>query len=168
MKVYGNESDRPQAESIKVGVADYAVSTDGERLTTTGLGSCIGVALYDEDASVAGLAHVMLPSSSEVSDENEAKFADTAIPALIESMTDQGATRTDVEAKIAGGSTMLNFQHSGNVGDRNVEAVRETLEELSLPIVGEDVGGEHGRSLVFDSQTFELQVKSANVGNTVV
>lgn len=168
MKVYGNESERSQTESAKVGVADYAVSADGEQLSTTGLGSCVGVALYDEDAGVAGLAHVMLPSSAEVGGDNEAKFADTAIPALVAEMEAAGATRDAVEAKIAGGSTMLDFRHSDNVGDRNVEAVREALADLDLSVVDEDVGGSHGRSLVFDPSTFELRVKSANVGNTVI
>jgi chemotaxis protein CheD len=172
MKVYDGSSQTEQTqesepERVKVGIAEYEVTTDGAVLTTSGLGSCIGIALYDTETGAAGLVHVMLPSADEMEDGNAAKFADTGTELLIEEMEDVGADTARIEAKIAGGSDMLDFSDSGSgIGDRNVAKVRETLEEYGIPIVGEDVGGDHGRSLRLESKTGDLVVKSANTGNT--
>jgi len=170
MKVYdGSETDGAadgQPDRIKVGIAEYDLTTDGAELTTSGLGSCIGVALYDTTTGVAGLVHVMLPSAEEMEDSNAAKFADTGTELLIEEMERAGADANSIEAKIAGGSDMLDFSESGSgIGDRNTEQVRETLEQYGIPVVGEDVGGDHGRSLRLESTTGELVVKSANKQN---
>jgi len=170
MKVYdGSETDGAadgQPDRIKVGIAEYDLTTDGAELTTSGLGSCIGVALYDTTTGVAGLVHVMLPSAEEMEDSNAAKFADTGTELLIEEMERAGADINSIEAKIAGGSDMLDFSGSGSgIGDRNTEQVRETLERYGIPVVGEDVGGDHGRSLRLESTTGELVVKSANKQN---
>lgn len=167
MKVYdGSQTDETQdsePERIKVGIAEYDVSTDGAILTTSGLGSCIGVALYDVTTGTAGLVHVMLPSSEEVADGNAAKFADTGTTLLVREMEDVGANVRTMQAKIAGGSDMLDFSDSeSSIGTRNAEMVRETLDEHDIPIVGEDVGGDHGRSLRFESESGDLVVKSAN------
>jgi chemotaxis protein CheD len=172
MKVYDGSSETEQTEDatperLKVGIAEYEVTTDGAELTTSGLGSCIGLALYDPGTGVAGLVHVMLPAADEVDDENAAKFADTGTELLVEKMEDVGANTGRMEAKIAGGSDMLDFSESGSgIGDRNIATVRETLESYGIPIVGEDVGGDHGRSLRFESKTGDLVIKSANTENT--
>jgi chemotaxis protein CheD len=168
MKVYTSSTTetRTSAERTKVGIADYAVVTGDDTLTTSGLGSCIGVALYDSRAGVAGLAHAMLPHAE--GDPNEAKYADTAIPALLAEMTDRGADPARVRAKLAGGSTMFEFSSAdGTIGERNVVAVRETLAHEDVPIVAEDVGGEHGRSLELEA-TGTLHVRSAHVGRATL
>jgi chemotaxis protein CheD len=42
-----------------------------------GLGSCIGICLYDPISKVSGMAHIMLPSSQAIkNNSNEAKFQD--------------------------------------------------------------------------------------------
>jgi chemotaxis protein CheD len=172
MKVYDGSSQPEQSqdadpERIKVGIAEYEVTTDGAVLTTSGLGSCIGIALSDTETGVGGLVHVMLPSADDVEDGNAAKFADTGTELLVEEMTEAGADLARIEAKIAGGSDMLDFSESGSgIGDRNVTQVRESLGEYDIPIVGEDVGGDHGRSLRLESGTGDLVVKSANTENT--
>ena len=82
---------------------------------------------------------------------------------LVEEMERAGASRRNIKAKIAGGSDMLDFSGDGSgIGVRNVEKVRETLDSYNIPIVGEDVGGDHGRSLRLESQTGDLVVKSAD------
>jgi chemotaxis protein CheD len=172
MKVYDGSSQTEQTEDaeperVKVGIAEYEVTTNEAVLTTSGLGSCIGVALYDTETGTAGLVHVMLPSADEMQDGNAAKFADTGTELLLDEMEGVGADPANIEAKIAGGSDMLDFSDSGSgIGDRNVTQVRETLEEYGIPIVGEDVGGDHGRSLRLESKTGDLVVKSANTENT--
>ncbi|MFC7132892.1 MULTISPECIES: chemotaxis protein CheD [Salinibaculum] len=168
MKVYDGSTQSEQAEEaeperVKVGIAEYDVTTDGAVLTTSGLGSCIGVALHDPETGVSGLVHVMLPSADEMDDGNAAKFADTGTELLVEELEAAGASTRRIEAKIAGGSDMLDFSESGTgIGVRNAEQVRETLSEYGIPIVGEDVGGDHGRSLRLESRTGDLVVKSAN------
>lgn len=167
MKVYdgtrADEGAEPASERLKIGIAEHEVTTDGAELATSGLGSCIGVALVDTATGAAGLVHVMLPTAEEMDDDNAAKFADTGTELLIEKLERQGADAADLEAKIAGGSEMLDFSESGpSVGVRNAEQVRETLAEHGIPITGEDIGGDHGRSLCLDATTGELEVKCAN------
>ncbi len=171
MKVYdGSQTEQaspPQPERRKVGIAEYEVATDGAILTTSGLGSCIGVALHDPVTGVAGLAHVMMPAAEQVQGGNAAKFADTGTELLIDELTSAGADAASIEAKIAGGSDMLDFSDDGPaIGERNATAVRKTLEGRDVPIVAHDVGGDHGRSLRFESRTGVLEVKSANEGVT--
>jgi len=170
MKVYdgsqSDEAEEPGPERVKVGIAEYEVTADDAELTTSGLGSCVGVALYDEVHAVAGLIHVMLPEADGMQDDKPAKFADTGTELLIEEMEALGAATGSIEAKIAGGSDMLDFSEGGSgIGDRNIEQVKETLEAYGIPIVGEDVGGDHGRSLRLEAANGDLVVKSANQEN---
>ncbi|MEF8825786.1 MAG: chemotaxis protein CheD [Halapricum sp.] len=168
MKVYGEQSDAEESkpDRIKVGIAEYDVSKNGAELTTSGLGSCIGVALHDDAVPVSGLVHVMLPSADEMEDGNPAKFADTGVETLIEQLESEGGSRDRMIAKIAGGSDMLDFSESGSgIGQRNVKQVKATLDAHDIPIVGEDVGGDHGRSLRLEGASGDLVVKSANEGS---
>ncbi|WP_254273042.1 chemotaxis protein CheD [Haloarcula marina] len=173
MKVYdGSQTDSSQSstpERIKVGIAEYKVTTDAAVLTTSGLGSCIGIAIHDEVSGAAGLVHIMLPTAEDVGGGNRAKFADTGVAALVEALEAEGASREGMRAKIAGGSDMLDFSENGSsIGSRNSTQVRKTLEEYDIPLVGEDVGGDHGRSLRLESATGDLVVKSANAESTTL
>jgi len=165
MKTYGSEPGAPSPEQVQVGISEFVVSGDSTTLKSYGLGSCLAVALYDDEAAVGGLAHVMLPSGDEANGQarNPGKFADTAIRAMLRRMVEEGATYTDVEAKIAGGSDMFEFESFGEgVGDRNVEAARQELEKLGVPLVGEDVGGEKGRTVEFDPTTGLFRITIAD------
>mgnify|MGYP000224069920 CR=1 FL=1 len=167
MKVYDGSTtgstDATSPERVKVGIAEYEVASGDAVLTTSGLGSCLGVAVYDPGSTVAGLVHVMLPSHDEMEGGNEAKFADSGVRELVAAMERTGADRDGMRAKIAGGSDMLDFSQNGSgIGVRNVETGRRTLAEFDIPVVGEDVGGEHGRSLRLETATGDLVVKSAN------
>ncbi|MBV0924278.1 chemotaxis protein CheD [Halomicroarcula limicola] len=173
MKVYdGTQSETTRTddpERVKIGIAEYQVTTDSAVLTTSGLGSCIGVAIYDELSGAAGLVHVMLPTAEDVEGGNRAKFADTGVAVLVEALEAEGASRDGMRAKIAGGSDMLDFSENGSsIGSRNAEKVRETLEAYGIPLVGEDVGGDHGRSLRLESDTGNLVVKSANMDSATL
>ena len=167
MKIYdGKETSDVQAptpERIKVGIAEYEVTADGATLTTSGLGSCVGVGLYDVEEKIGGLVHVMLPVADELNEGNPAKFADTGTELLLSEMEAIGSSRENIEARIAGGSNMLDFSDDGSgIGERNVEQVKRTLEAYDVPVVGEDTGGDYGRSLSLDGSTGELVVRSAN------
>jgi len=137
------------SEQIRVKIADYAVKKDEGMLITVGLGSCVGVALYDSFAKVAGLSHILLSDSALFkTPSNPAKFADTAIPLLLEQMICLGAKPIRLKAKIAGGSQLFSFERSmTSVGEKNICAVRNVLAALRIPIIGEDVGGSVGRTM---------------------
>ncbi len=124
-------------------------------IRTSGLGSCVGVVLYDESKQIAGLIHVMLPDSSLGRSDavNVAKFADTGIKALIELLKLEGVHAFRLKAKIAGGAQMFQFtsdKDSMRIGPRNVEAVKVELRKNSIPLVAEDTGGNSGRTIEFD------------------
>jgi chemotaxis protein CheD len=156
----------PEPERIKVGIAEYEVTSDGAVLSTSGLGSCIGVALHDPATGVAGLVHVMLPTAEEARDGAAAKFADAGTDLLLSEMERAGAAVATVEAKITGGSDMLDFSGGGSgIGERNVGEVRSILERRDVPIVAEDVGGDHGRSVQLRAETGDYVVKTANEGS---
>lgn len=146
-----------------VGIAEYAVSAEGVPLVTSGLGSCIGLALFDPATDVAGLAHLMLPAAPAVGTGGPAKFADAGTDRLVEEMAAAGANPARLVAKLAGGSDMLSIAGTG-IGRRNAAAVRETLGEHGIPIVAEDVGGDRGRSLRLEPATGDLVVRSATDG----
>ena len=119
------------SELIKVGMADLKVCKAPEGLTTLGLGSCVGICVWDVASGVGGLAHIMLPDSSKLkNNSNIYKFADTAIDELIRQLTEAGANRYRLKAKIAGGAQMFAFQsqhEAMRIGLANVEAVKEKL-----------------------------------------
>jgi len=166
MKVYDGRNDasaEPDQQRLKVGIAEYEVTTDGTVLTTSGLGSCIAVAIHDESAPVAGLAHVMLPTAEDTTGEDPAKFADTGVEALIDALVDAGADPANMVAKIVGGSDMIEFAGDGSgIGQRNLDQVRETLAPYDIPVVGEDIGGTRGRSVRLEGATGDLVVTSGD------
>lgn len=154
---------------IKVGMADLNIALNGEVLKTTGLGSCVGLALFDPVKRIAGLAHVMLPSSSIAREKpiNVAKYADTAIPELIERMVAQGAAIHAIRAKMAGGSQMFTMpgqSDSLRIGPRNVESCFMKLEEYNIPLIAQDTGGNFGRTVELSSDTGIFTIRSVQNG----
>lgn len=151
-------------EMIKVGMADLNICLPPNTITTLGLGSCVGVVLYDPSRKVSGMVHVMLPDSTKIkNNENTAKFADTGIDELINRVVKAGASRTALVAKIAGGAQMFAFNSNNDmlrIGDRNVEAVKEKLGKLRIPILAEDTGLNYGRTIEFYPDTGALLIKS--------
>lgn len=159
-------------EMIKVGMADLNVCASPNALTTLGLGSCVGIVLYDPIRKIAGMVHVMLPDSTKIiNNENKAKFADTGIDALIQRMTQIGADRRVLIAKIAGGAQMFAFSNNNDmmrIGDRNVEATRLKLSQLGISIKAADTGNNYGRTIEFYPETGELLIKSVGKDKKIV
>lgn len=152
-------------EEIRVGISDYKVSQSPNRLITLGLGSCVGVAIYDKVTKRGGLSHIMLPDSTFFKREMKPeKFADLALPLMVEEISPNRSTRNLV-AKIAGGASMFSFSDKGlnnNIGDKNVLAVREKLEELGIPILASDTGGKSGRTMIVDLEDFNVTIRTVN------
>ncbi|MBN2110996.1 MAG: chemotaxis protein CheD [Methanosarcinaceae archaeon] len=155
---------------IIVGMADSAVAKKPAKITTLGLGSCVGIALYDKRSCVGGMVHVMLPSIENArSRDNIAKFADTGIPDLLKRMLAEGANQSGIKAKIAGGARMFSFSSNAqlNIGERNVAATKEVLRQLRIPVIAEDTGENHGRTIILDTEDGRLTVKSALKGEKI-
>ncbi len=130
-------------------MAEFVASgTAGEVLVALGLGSCIGLALIDRPSGVCGLAHVVLPQGAPAAGENPGKWANTAVPALIEKMERLGARAGRLEAVLVGGASMFASAAGGlEVGQRNEAAVREQLKTRRIPVRATATGGSRGRTI---------------------
>ncbi|GGA39550.1 chemotaxis protein CheD [Paenibacillus physcomitrellae] len=154
---------------VKVGMAEMGTVCSHGLIRTTGLGSCVGLTLFDPEMHLAGMAHVMLPSSDIAKEGslNLAKYADTAIPALYQQLLQMGASARRLVAKMAGGSQMFAFAGGSDtmrIGPRNVESCKVCLNELGIPLLGEDTGGNFGRTIELDCQTGILFIRSVQMG----
>ncbi|MCC5892251.1 chemotaxis protein CheD [Exiguobacterium sp.] len=156
------------AEVLKIGIAEWKQTTAPNRLRTAGLGSCVGVILFDVRTQVAAMAHVMLPDSNIARKHQTievGKYADTAIDALVKSLNQAGASR--LQAKMAGGAQMFQFKYENEamrIGERNAEAIRKALKAHRIPLVAEDCGGHNGRTIEFDVATSVLSIRTVSVG----
>ncbi|WP_108669671.1 chemotaxis protein CheD [Peribacillus acanthi] len=154
---------------VKVGIADMNIVKSPHLIRTAGLGSCVGVVIYDTAKELAGMVHVMLPDSTmgKEGQINVAKYADTGVKELVNRLMLEGARSTSLKAKIAGGAQMFQFS-TGNdlmrIGPRNVEAVKDTLKTLRIPLISEDVGGNNGRTIEFNPHTTLLNIRTVNKG----
>jgi chemotaxis protein CheD len=153
---------------VKVGIADINTVFSPGRLITIGLGSCVGIALYDKVCGIGGLAHIMLPDSRQFSNvTNPLKFADLAVPILLQKIEAQGGSKRNIKAKICGGASMFNFSDKSmvmDIGARNSAAVKVALAEIGIPVISEDIGGNKGRTMIFDVASGIVQIKTVGCG----
>ena len=151
-------------KNIIVGIAAFDIVSAPINITTIGLGSCVGISLYDKGKNIVGLIHIMLPDSTCFSNKsNPYKYADTAIPLVLEEMIKKGAMKFRIKAKIAGGAQMFksqDYKFSNNIGSRNILAVEKALNECGIIIEGRAVGGTKGRTMTVDSETGMVTIKS--------
>jgi chemotaxis protein CheD len=156
-------------QPIHVGMADLVVSRHPATLVTLGLGSCIGLVVYDQMSKMAGMVHIMLPDSREVKNiPKPGKFADTAVPLLLEELAKLGANKSQLRAKMAGGAQMFSMPGKDSaifaVGARNVEATTKMLAAAGIRIVASDTGGSKGRSVEFSTETMKFILKTLGSG----
>ena len=156
---------------IVVGMADLKVAKSPDILTTLGLGSCVGVTLYDKIKKIGGMAHCMLPTYKGFEGQNIAKFADSAIIELINQLTRLGVSRNSLVAKIAGGAHM--FGHTQNndmlkIGERNAAASTAILQQLKIPIIANDTGGTHGRTIELHIESGQLKIRTVGAGEKFI
>lgn len=156
--------------SLIIGMADLNVAKNNGVLITLGLGSCVGIALYDPIAKVAGLAHAMLPDSKEIKNNaNIAKFVDLATIKLTKDMIAAGAHQSRIVAKIAGGAQMFSFggssQQNARIGDRNVEAAEHMLRRLGIRVIAKDTGKTFGRTVELHAADGKFVIKTIEHGS---
>lgn len=164
-----------------VNLGEVKFGREDDVLVCFGLGSCVGVVMYDPDIGLAGMAHVVLPknnrkqsaivsesvigSHSPAEVEAPAKYADTGIAFLLESLLNMGAKKTRLRVKLAGGASVLAvpiFNNAGGleIGQRNVIAIEEILDDLKIPIIAKDVGGNKGRTMRFYTEDGRVEVST--------
>lgn len=149
---------------VKVGMADLNICKSPDVITTLGLGSCIGLTLYDPVTKIGGMVHYMLPDSTQVrNNENIAKFADTGIDELLKKVVAAGASRQRLVAKIAGGAKMFETTGGsaiGNIGARNAEAAKQILKQKGIRLIAEDTGLNYGRTVELHCETGDFYIKA--------
>lgn len=157
-------------ETIPVGLGELRTgSRSGQVLVCYGLGSCIGLALYDRTANLGALVHVVLPDSrlGRGQETQPGKFADTAVPAAIAQLIRMGATKSRLTARAVGGARMLNLVGAGtqlDIGARNAEAVKVALQREGVPLSAEDTGGSYGRTVHLHIGSGRLLVSTVGRG----
>ncbi|OOB77505.1 MAG: chemotaxis protein CheD [Epulopiscium sp. Nuni2H_MBin001] len=156
------------SDMIKVGIADLKIAKAPQKLTTLGLGSCVGVTIYDPTLKIGGMVHVMLPDSTAIKNNvNKAKFADTGVKELLDQLIAQGCKKSNCVAKIAGGAQMFKFSaqtETLRVGEKNIAAVQQILRELRIPIKASDVGDTFGRTIELNLENGSLLVRTIGKG----
>lgn len=148
-----------------IGIAEHKIARAPDRLSTLGLGSCVGLILYDAVNKIGGMVHIMLPNAPNTTGYNQSKFADTAVDELIRLLVQAGAMRARLTAKLAGGAHMFSTTCNAdfmNVGERNIQVCKKKLKEHSIRILAEDTGSTSGRSIEFCCETGQLQVRTVS------
>lgn len=150
-----------------VGMSEIRVQKGPAQFSCVGLGSCVGLAAYDPAAKVGGMAHIMLPESfPDKSVDKPGKFANTAIPALLEELERLGASPTKLVVALAGGAQVRHASGAGAVGHhlgaRNAEAVAEWCRKYCLKIIAEEVGGNVARTLTMCTASGDVKVRTGN------
>jgi chemotaxis protein CheD len=155
--------DQVSFNLITVGIAELEVAEPPDILRTI-LGSCVGVCLYDNKNKIGGLSHIMLPIMNE-KNSNKKKYADTAIPLLLDQMYIKGADKDSITAKIIGGAAMFNISPKSNmvnVGQSNIISVKSVLKDLKIKIIAEELGGDFGRTIDFYMDSGSVKIKYLN------
>jgi chemotaxis protein CheD len=154
------------SESLVIGMGEYVVSsTPGAVLVCIGLGSCVGLCIYDRVMKIGGMVHVVLPKSDGRGGDAPAKFADTAVPLLLGEILKNGGIRNRLIVKIAGGAQMTvapGHRDTFKTGERNVAQIKAALEKEKLPLAAADVGGTLGRTVRLFLDTGKVMVKTVS------
>jgi len=161
-EVWGAGADNPEHRrwfdptfkimAIKVLPGEHYVSTAGQEMIVTVLGSCIAACVWDPSARVGGMNHFMLPDSgSDVPVDKAMRYGNFAMEELLNDLLRRGARRDTLEIKVFGGGNVLSTIGNASVpiGDRNAAFVRRYLADEGYKIAAEDLGGIHPRRIHF-------------------
>ncbi len=156
-------------KEIRVGIGEYAITTDETLLTIHGLGSCVGISLFEKELKISALIHILLPDSTRKKKilQFPGKYASSAIDMVVSQIEQKGGKKENITAKIAGGAHMFSFSSPHekiSIGDKNIKAVKEKLSELNIELLGEDVGGSHGRSMIVNPISGTVIIKTIQHG----
>lgn len=155
----------PSGVTVPVGLGEMHVAKAGE-IVAYSLGSCVAICLFDPLAKVAGMVHVVLPASPPNGPGAlPGKYADSALPELLDQMQRAGATKARLQCKLAGGAAVLSIGGSGSmpsIGQRNAEAVKAALAQVRIRVLAESLGGTVGRTVRLNAETGRIIVRKVN------
>ncbi len=154
-------------KTMIIGMAELGVVKTPQHIATLGLGSCVGVVLYDRISKIGGMVHIVMPDSAGRTDIVRAKFADTGVDELLSQMMKAGARRAAITAKLAGGAHMFGSFGTSDalkVGDRNAFNSKMAVLKLRIPILAEDLGGTYGRTIELNPEDGSLMIKTVGKG----
>ena len=163
VKTYQNVPDEPDHKRLFVNISEYEVVDDGTTLVAYGLGACVGLAVYDPETDVGGLARAMLPRQSDGDGTSDGKYVDTAVETMVRDAISAGAGYGSLEGYVVGGGDLLDLQQlPREVSENNVAAARETFADLDVPVKRTSVGGSRGKTVEFDTETGEIRIITAH------
>ena len=152
-----------EGRRIVVGIGEFAVSNDrASVIVTHALGSCVAVCLWDPDARVAGMLHVLLPDSGinpARAKEQPGAFADTGIPLLFRTAYEYGVAKKRCRVRLIGGADVTGVGAQA-IGKRNVLAARSLLWRNGVLVEKETVGGSAARSVSVSVADGQLAITS--------
>lgn len=154
-----------KGESIVVGLGEmHVIKKPSAILTCVGLGSCIALCAYDPVSKVGGIAHMVLPNSNDGGNKKKSpRYIDTGVPLLVQEMSKQGAAKSRLVFKAAGGAQMLSIPGLNgrlNIGERNVAELKPTLAKEGISVSAADMGGNSGRTIQLFLDTGKVIVKT--------
>lgn len=157
---------------IKVRMADYAMCDVPQKITTIGLGSCVGIVLFDSRTGKCGMLHAMLPDSTRIrNNSNRSKFVDTGLEDMLQELIKSGVNPRNLTAKMAGGAAMFEFTEESDVtsiGIQNVQAAKDLLQQCKIPLIAEDTGKNYGRTIIFDPETGDLTIRAVGQPEIII
>ncbi|MBX2882733.1 MAG: chemotaxis protein CheD [Granulosicoccus sp.] len=147
------------SKEIHVNIGEIKIAKAPDMLKSL-LGSCIGIGFVWRKKKIFGLAHCLLPIGSDANNSASARYISEAVPQLIKQMGIEKRDRKYIEVHIAGGASTLNQNY--NIGEKNIVAVREVLNEYGFTVKYEDLGGELSRQIVVDCNKYDVDIKVLN------
>jgi chemotaxis protein CheD len=155
---------------VQMGKMEFAQAPD--RLITRGLGSCLGITIFDPVKKIGAMVHPMLPDMERSKiKSNPSRFVNSGITGAMQELEKKGCFRGRMEIKIFGGAHMFSFINADsalNVGQKNIEMAHAIFAGLNLKIIAEEVGGTFGRTIELDTETGKVLVKTVSWGDKVV
>ena len=150
-----NVSNSPVAQNYFLKPGFIYVSTKPTMISTV-VGSCIAVCVFDRKQKIGGMNHFQFPVIRNTNHAT-ARYGNVAVPALINLMIDEGSKNEHLEAQIFGGSYNPEIGDK-NIGQENIRIAKKILTKKRIHLASEDVGGEKGRKIIFNTNTNELAV----------
>ena len=153
--------DHFNLEASKILPGEYYV-TRRDMVLVTVLGSCVAACIRDKTNGIGGMNHFMLPKSKHEKGgwlSASGRYGAYAMEVMINQILKQGAKRENLEAKLFGGGAVIKNMSAMNVGDENAKFALEYLRKEHIPVIAEDLLGEHPRKVYFFPNTGKVLVK---------
>lgn len=132
--------------------AEYRITKHPQVLETL-VGSCVCVCLYNTKTGHAAMNHFLQdqPPKNTVSDIG--RYGTTAMLHIIKALMKIDPAPSHYQAQIFGGAAVIKtIRKEYNIGQKNIDIARKTLATHRIRITREEVGGNRGRRIIFDTE----------------